>query len=64
MKNYKVLLSDTQYYWTEVEADSEDQAEKLVREAIIGGAELDTYEASGHDYSGYEVVDGCAELAE
>lgn len=64
MKNYKVLLSETQYYWVEVEATDEEGAEALVKQAIVDDKVLDTYEASGYDYSGYEVVDGCAELAD
>ena len=62
MKNYKVLLSDTQYYWVEVEAESEEEAEKLVGASINDGETLDTYEAGERDYAGYEVQEGRAKL--
>lgn len=63
-KTYKVLLSDTQYYWVDVEAESEEEAEKLVSASINDGETLDTYEAGERDYAGYEVQEGCAELVD
>ena len=62
MKNYKVLLSDTQYYWVEVEAEDEAEAEAKITKTLQDGDDVDTYEAGEQDYTGYDVQEGRAKL--
>lgn len=62
MKNYKVLLSDTQYYWVEVEAEDEAEAEAKITKTLQDGDDVDTYEAKEQYYRGYQVVVGSTEL--
>ena len=62
MKNYKVLLSDTQYYWVDVEAENKGEAEDKITKILVGGDNVDTYEAKEQYYRGYQVVVGSTEL--
>lgn len=60
-KKYKVLLKEVDYYYSDIEAESAQEAEQLLQAMLDSGEAVnnDFYNAS--DYQGFEVVHGEAE---